>query len=187
MRKACLLYAAALVPALTGAQRQQRALSYHGWALGISLDSAGTLARGQIGKPLVCVGMDSKTMFCQTNRGSGYASLYFSPVPRRLEEMTLQIPLDRRASRDSIEKWFAARWGTPIPREVIRTESTPAGRGKPTTDVIGSWATDGGTVIAMAGFSSLDDTTYSLGVSILKPARQIRLMQERASRNRKAR
>ena len=67
-----------------GAQAQQRPFSYHGWALGISLDSAATLTMTQVGRPLVCVGMDTKTMFCQTDHGAGYASLYFSPMPRRL-------------------------------------------------------------------------------------------------------
>ena len=183
-----VVYVAISLPALMGAQRQQRPLSYHGWALGISLDSASTLAKMQIGRPLVCVGKDTKTMFCQTsrtNRGPGYASLYFSPVPRRLEEMTLQMRIGRRADRDSLENWFTTRWGTPLPRIVANKQSRPSGRPEPTNDVIGSWAREG-SVFGMAAITSLD-TLRRLSVSINSPARQLRLIQERAATNHKRR
>lgn|GEM_PF-993786 len=185
MRTARLLCAATLLPALMGAQGQQRPLSYHGWALGISLDSATKLTEAQIARPLVCVGMDTQTMFCQTDHGARYASLYFSPMPRRLEEISLLMPIDRHASRDSLKKWFTTRWGPPIPREVIGRKSTSTGRAEPRTDVIGDWARDG-MVFGMAAIASVD-TARTLSVSIYSPARQIRLMQQRADTSRKRR
>lgn len=166
-------------------QPQERPLSYHGWALGISLDSARTLTEAQIGRPLACVGTDTKTMFCQTRRGRTYASLYFSPAPRRLEEMTLEMPIGRRADRDSLEHWFTARWGPPLPRIVVNKRSTPRSRTQRTTDVIGSWARPG-SVFGMAAVSSLD-TLQRLSVSINSPARHLRLSHERAATNRKRR
>jgi hypothetical protein len=186
MRTARLLCAATLLPALVGAQGQQRPLEYRGWALGISFDSAAMLTQAQIGKPLICVGMDTKTMFCQTDHGPGvYASLYFSPVPRRLEEMSLLMPLDWRAARDSLEKWFISRWGPSLPRTMIGQRSAPTGQIGMATDVIGSWAREA-MVFGMAAIVSVD-TARTLAVSISSPARQIRLMQERADTSRKTR
>jgi hypothetical protein len=185
MKMVRVVYAAISIPALIGAQRQQRPLSYHGWALGISLDSASTLTKMQIGRPLVCVGKDTKTLFCQTNRGRGYASLYFSPVPRRLEEMTLQMRIGNRADRDSLENWFTTRWGPPLPRIVANKQSRPSGRPELTNDVIGSWAREG-SVFGMAAITSLD-TLRRLSVSINSPARQRRLIEERAATNHKRR
>jgi hypothetical protein len=180
-----VVYAAISLPALMGAQRQQRPLSYHGWALGITLDSASTLTKMQIGRPLVCAGKDTKTLFCQTSRGRGFASLYFSPVPRRLEEMTLQMRIGSRVDRDSLENWFTTRWGPPLPRIVANKRSRPSGRPELTNDVIGSWAREG-SVFGMAAITSLD-TLRRLSVSINSPARQRRLIQERAATNHKRR
>jgi hypothetical protein len=168
---------------LMGAQRQQPPLSYHGWALGISLDSAATLTKSQIDAPLVCVGMDTQTMFCQTDRGPGYASLYFTPMPRRLEEMSLQTPLDRRASKDSLKNWFTTHWGPPIPRELLGNRSTSNGRVPFATEVIGTWAR-GEMVFGMAAIASID-TTRTLAISIQSLERQVRLMQQRADSSRK--
>lgn len=172
-----MVCAAALLPALMAGQGQQPPLSYHGWALGISLDSARKLTEAQIAKPLVCVGMDTQTMFCETNGRGAHASLYFSPVPRHLDEMLLQAPFDRRASRDSVKQWFTARWGQPIPREVIGSKSA-SDRGEPVTDALGSWARPG-MVFGMAAISSLD-SSRTLSVTLYSPAREIRLMQQRA-------
>jgi hypothetical protein len=181
-----LMCTAALVPAFMGAQGQQRPLSYHGWALGISFDSATKLTEAQIARPLVCVGMDTKTMFCQTDHGPGaYASLYFTPVPRRVEEIVLLIPFDRHASTDSLRSWFTTRWGPPIPREVLSTGSTSPGRAGPSSDVIGSWAREG-TVFGMVAVSSLDSAA-KLYISIASLDRQIRLMLEQADTSRKTR
>lgn len=47
--RTALLCATALLPALKAAQGQERPLSYRGWALGISLDSATKLTKAQIG------------------------------------------------------------------------------------------------------------------------------------------
>jgi hypothetical protein len=185
MRTARLLCAATLLPALMGAQGQQRPLSYHGWALGISLDSATKLTEAQIARPLVCVGMDTQTMFCQTDHGARYASLYFSPMPRRLEEISLLMPIDRHASRDSLKKSFTTQWGPPLPREVIAKQPSATGRVKFQTDVIGSWAREG-MVFGMAAISTVD-TALTLGVSIQSLNRQIRLMQQRADTSRKRR
>ncbi len=171
------------LPALVGAQSQHHPLSYRGWGLGISLDSATALTKAQMGKPLTCVGTDTKTMFCETDPAPGYASLYFSPTPRRLEEITLLIPIDRRASRDSLTKWFKTRWGPPIPREVFGKKSTSRGAGEPTTEVIGSWAREG-MVFGQAAIATVD-TARMLALSIFSPARQIRLMQERVDTSRK--
>jgi len=185
MRSARLVYAAITLPALIGAQPQERPLSYHGWALGISLDSAKTLTKMRIGRPLVCVGKDTKTMFCQTSHGSPRASLYFSPVPRKLEELTLEMPIGRRADRDSLEDWFRKRWGPPLPRIVVNKKSPSRGRTQRTTDVIGSWVRPG-SVFGMVAVSAVD-TAQRLSVSINSPARQLRLSQERAATSRKRR
>jgi len=179
----CLLSAATLLPALVAAQTNQEPLSYHGWALGISLDSARKLTESQIARPLVCVGMDTRTLFCQTEPGTRYASLYFSPVPRRLEEISLIMPFDRRASRDSVEKWFTSRWGTPIAREVIDTKLKSKRRTEPETDAIGSWVRDE-MVFGTVGIGSYD-TTRMLAISISSPARQIRLLRDRADTSHK--
>lgn len=177
MRTVRPLCVAFCLPVLMGAQRPQPPLSYHGWALGISLDSAEALTKSQIGAPLVCVGMDTQTMFCQTDRGPGYASLYFTPMPRGLEEMSLQLPLDRRASKDSLKNWFTTRWGPPIPRELLGRRSTSTGPVPFTTEVIGTWAR-GEMVFGMAAIASID-TTMRLAISIQNLERQIRLMQQR--------
>ncbi|GAC1412756.1 MAG: hypothetical protein PVSMB1_12260 [Gemmatimonadaceae bacterium] len=177
--------AAITLSALIAAQPQERPLSYHGWALGISLDSAKTLTKMRIGRPLVCVGKDTKTMFCQTSHGSAHASLYFSPVPRRLEEMTLEISIGRRADRDSLEEWFRTRWGPPLPRIVVNKKSPPRGRTQRTMDVIGSWARPG-SVFGMVAVSAAD-SVQRLSVSINSPARQLRLSQERSAASRKRR
>jgi hypothetical protein len=183
MKTLCLLSAATLLPGLMAAQRNQEPLSYQGWTLGISLDSATKLTASQIASPLVCVGMDTRTLFCQTEPGTRYASLYFSPVPRRLEEVSLIMPFDRRASRDSVEKWFTSRWGTPIAREVIDTKLKSKRRTKPETDAIGSWVRDE-MVFGTVGIGSYD-TTRMLAISISSPARQIRLLRERADTSHK--
>jgi hypothetical protein len=185
MRMARLMCTAALVPAFMGAQGQQRPLSYHGWALGISFDSATKLTEAQIARPLVCVGMDTKTMFCQTDPGGRNASLYFSPMPRRLEEIRLSFPVDRRFSRDSLKRFFTTQWGPPIPREVLSTGSTSPRRVGPSSDVIGSWAREG-TVFGMVAVSSLDSAA-KLYISIASLDRQIRLMLEQADTSRKTR
>jgi hypothetical protein len=178
MRTAFLLCATVLLPTLTAAQGQQPPLTYHGWALGISLDSATKLTRAQIGKPLVCVGNESETMFCQTEPGLGaHASIYFSPMPRRIEEMSLLIPFDRRASRDSLKTWLSTRWGAEIAREVIGGKSTSPGPVEITTDPIGSWAREG-MRFGMVAIASVD-TVRTLSVSLYSPAREIRLMQQR--------
>jgi hypothetical protein len=169
---------AALLPVLLGAQGNQEPLKYHGWALGISLDSARKLTLTQIGKPLECAGVDTDTMFCHTPPGAEYASLYFSPVPRRLEEMSILLPFDRRASRDSLEKWLTSRWGTPIPREVLETSPKSKSRSEPETETIGSWAREG-TVFGMVAIAS-GGGTRTLSVSIYSPAREIRMMQQHA-------
>lgn len=174
-----------MLPALVNGQSQQRPLSYRGWALGISLDSAATLATAQIGRPLACVGMDTKTMFCQTNGGSGYANLYFSPFPRRLEELAILTPLDRRASRDSLKKWFTREWGSPLSGEASTKRPDRNQRPMPETDIIGRWRRDG-FVLGMAGVSSYD-TTRMISVSIRSPAREIRLLKERTDTSRKRR
>jgi hypothetical protein len=179
-----LMCAAALAPAFMAAQGQQRPLSYHGWALGISFDSATKLTEAQIARPLVCVGMDTKTMFCQTDPGGRNASLYFSPMPRRLEEIRLSFPVDRRFSRDSLKRFFTTQWGPPIPREVIGKQPSTTGRILE-TEVIGSWAREG-MVFGGAYISSMD-SARTLSVSIFSPARQIRLMQERTDSSRKRR
>jgi hypothetical protein len=185
MRTTLLLLATALVPALTADQGQERPLSYRGWALGISFDSAKALTKAQISKPLVCVGAETDTMFCQTDLTVGsYAGLYFSPAPRRLEEVSLQIPLDRRASRDSLEKWFVSRWGPSIPREVLG-KPNPKGGVHAEDGVIGSWARPG-MIFGMASIASVDAARL-LSVAIYNPARQIRLMQQRADSSRNQR
>ena len=182
MKPLLLLNVAALLPLLLGAQGSQEPLKYHGWALGISLDSARKLTLAQIGKPLECAGVDTDTLFCQTDPGAEYASLYFSPVPRRLEEMALLLPFDRRASRDSLEKWLRSRWGTPIPREVLETSPKSKSRSEPETETIGSWAREG-TVFGMVAIVSAD-TARTLSVSIYSPAREIRMMQKHADTGR---
>jgi len=182
MRSARLFSAAMLLPILSGAQAGERPLSYHGWALGISLDSAAVLAKAQIGNPLTCVGMDTKTMLCQASTGERNASLYFSPVPRRLEELTILAPLDRRASRDSLKKWFGAQWGSPLPRQKLATRSAPS-RSKLKTDIIGTWPREG-MVLGIAAIGSYD-TTRLVSVSIYSPERNVRLMLERADSGRK--
>jgi hypothetical protein len=183
MRTVRPLCVAFCFPVLIGAQRPEPPLSYHGWALGISLDSAATLTKSLIGAPLVCVGMDTATMFCQTDSGPGYASLYFTPMPRRLEEMSLQIPLDRRASKDSLKNWFTTRWGPPIPRELLGKRSTSTGPVPFTTEVIGTWAR-GEMIFGMAAIASID-TTRTLAISIQNLERQVRLMLQRADTSRR--
>jgi hypothetical protein len=184
MRMARLVCAATLVPAFMAAQAQQQPLSYHGWALGISFDSAAKLTEAQIARPLVCVGMDTKTMFCQTDPGGRQrqASLYFSPMPRRLEEIWLSFPVDRRFSRDSLTRFFTTQWGRPIPREMIGKQPSDPERILE-SDVIGNWAREdmvfGGVAI------STMDSARTLSVSIFSPARQIRLMQQRADTSHK--
>lgn len=177
MRMGQLVLVGALAPALLAAQAKSAPLSYRGWALGIPLDSATTLTTAQIGAPLVCVGDDMETMFCETNDGVGHASLYFSPIPRRLEELNIMRPLDRRASRDSLEKWFAARWGPPLPRPARPKPSQKASEGAVIGDIVGRW-TRGGFVYGMVAVAGLD-TTRILSVAISNPARRIRLMMER--------
>ena len=154
-----------MLPALLGAQGQRHPLIYRGWALGISLDSATALTKAQSGKPLVCAEPDAKTMFCQTDRRpGGYVSVYFGAAPRRMEEVFLQVPLDRHASRDSLEKWFAGRWGPPIQREILQTGTGPVVRSEVTKGVLGTWLTDD-LVFGMAGITT-PDTTRMLSVSI---------------------
>ena len=182
MKPRRLLNVAALLPVFLGAQRSQEPLKYHGWALGISLDSAKKLTLAQIGKPLECGGVDTDTLFCHTDPRAEYASLYFSPVPRRLEEVSLLLPFDRRASRDSLEKWLTSRWGNPIPREVLETSPKSKVRAEPETETIGSWAREG-TVFGMVAIVSAD-TTRTLSVSIYSPAREIRMMQRHADTSR---
>jgi hypothetical protein len=185
MRTARLACLAVLFPAFVGAQGQQQPLSYLGWGLRISLDSARALVSTQVGTPLNCVGMDAGTLFCQTDMKPGpYVSLYFSPVPRRLEELTVRDPLDRRASKDSLAKWFQTRWGPPVPREVIGKKSTSPTVGLE-SEVIGSWARDG-PVFGMASIASYD-TTRLLSVSIASVEREMRLIREQQAARAKAR
>lgn len=173
MRTGLVLCATVLLSAFVWAQGQQAPLSYHGWALGISLDSAKTLTRIQMGKPLVCVGEEAETVFCRTSPGPGAgARLYFGPAPRHLEDVSLALPLNRRASKDSVASWFRTQWGPPIPREFIGKRSTSGG------ETLGSWARDG-MVFGIVGISS-EDTIRQLSVSIAAADRQVRLMQERA-------
>jgi len=173
-----LLCAAALLPVLMEAQAHERPLSYHGWALWISFDSAAILADAQIGRTLECVGMDTKTMFCQAYNGTRHASLYFSPVPRRLEELAIMTPLDCRASSDSLKNWFTTQWGPTLPRDLITAQSAPTRQSRMHSEVIGSWARNE-IVLGMVGIVSYD-TTRMLSVSISSPAREIRLLRERA-------
>jgi hypothetical protein len=184
MRMARLMCAAVLVPAFMGAQTQQQPLSYHGWALGISFDSAAKLTEAQIARPLVCVGMDTKTMFCQTDPGGRQrqASLYFSPSPRRLEEIWLSFPVDRRFSRDSLKRFLTTQWGPPIPREVIGKQPSTPGQILE-SDVIGNWAREG-MVFGGVAISTMD-SARTLSVSIFSPAREIRMMQQHGDTGRR--
>lgn len=166
-----------MLPALVSAQRDQRPLIYRGWAIGISLDSATELTKVQFGQPLQCAGMDTQTMSCQTDHGPGHVSLYFSPIPRRLEEMNIMKPLDLRASRDSLEKWFTARWGRPLPRTTPAT-AQEGPQSAIISDIVGRWAR-GGFVFGMVAIAGLD-TTQMLSIAISSPARRIRLMRERS-------
>jgi hypothetical protein len=174
-----LLCAAALIPGLMPAQGQEPPLSYRGWALGISVDSATKLTKAQIGMALVCTA-DTQVMFCHTGPGRApRASAYFGPEPRRLEDVSLAMLLDRRASRDSVARWFRTRWGAPIPREYVGKKSTSG------SEVLGSWARDN-MIFGNAGITS-DDTTRVLYVSIASADRQMRLMEQQAESSAKRR
>jgi hypothetical protein len=148
-------------------------LEYHGWARGISLDSALALARGQNGEELVCIGLETETQFCNSPFGKGGVSAYFSPSPRHLEEVSLLIPLDARTSKDSIEDWFEENWGLAA-REGKTTVSN--GQKLPLrSEGLGLWVRPG--LIGSASIVSLGDHR-TLGVTIMSPGRTIRRLRE---------
>lgn len=147
-------------------------LSYRGWALGISRDSAINLARTQNGQVLDCVGNPDRFMFCRTLGGAQPdISAYFSAEPRLLEMVTILEPLPATASADSLTQSFRERWGEPRPlarRDSTSTSTTVLA----TSQWLGMWYGAGGGV-ASANITMTGEKRV-LGVVIDNPLRYLR-------------
>jgi hypothetical protein len=156
---------------VTGAQTPA-SLSYRGWALGISRDSAISLARSQNGQVLDCVGNPGRSMYCRTAGGAQPdISAYFSGEPRVLEMVTILEQLPPSASADSLGQWFRGRWGEPRPlakRDSTSTSTTLL----VTLQWLGMWYGAAGGV-ASANITTSGDKRV-LGVVIDNPLRYLR-------------
>ncbi|MEO8910359.1 MAG: hypothetical protein ABI408_09040 [Gemmatimonadaceae bacterium] len=172
MKAAVLVCAATIIPALVGCRTRHPTFTYNGWALGISPDSATALTKAQFGKPLVCSVADAEMMECETDRaGAGYLKVSFSAVPRRLDDVFLEFPLDRRASRDSLEKWFTERWGPPIPRAAMEKSLGPLAGIDASKGTLGIWLPEG-SVFGMVGIFT-PDSTRMLSISFTNRRKQL--------------
>jgi hypothetical protein len=157
--------------AVTAAQ-SPASFNYRGWALGISRDSAISLAKAQNGQVLDCVGNPDRFMFCRTLGGAQPdISAYFSAEPRLLEMVTILEPLPAKASADSLSHWFRERWGEPRPlarRDSTSTSTTVLA----TSQWLGMWYGTGGGV-ASANIMTIGEKRV-LGVVIDNPLRYLR-------------
>jgi hypothetical protein len=155
----------------TAAAQSPASLSYRGWALGISRDSAINLAKSQNGQVLDCVGGSDRMMFCRTLGGAQPdISAYFSAEPRRLEMVTIIEPLGAAASADSVAHWFRDQWGDPKP--LPKRDSTSGPTIIAASQWLGMWFGAGG-AIGSATIMSIGDKRM-LGVAIDNPLRYLR-------------
>src|SRR6266540_3666422 len=104
--------------------------TYRGWGIGISLDSANKLAVRGTKEGLICVGEETREMFCKSDEAVPNVmtvNAYFTPSPRRLDEVILIQLRDRPMASDSIFAPFIRGWG-----KVSRHDDTTVSSTSPT-------------------------------------------------------
>lgn len=141
--------------------------TYRGWGIGISLDSANKLAVRDTKEGLICVGEETREMFCKSEEAVPNVmtvNAYFTPSPRRLDEVMLIQLRDRPMALDSIFAPFIRGWGKYSRHDDSTVSSTsPTGKHSARRQTSAEWKFPG--VTAGVSVQEIFDRPF-VGVSI---------------------